>query len=151
MYACLGCCVGARRACASANVQLLQFTKDLLDMQIQILPHEEYEAQGASTKFRRHSFQNIKDTIVIALRDILGSEVHDDKPLMTEGLDSLAAMELRKRMQVQYFNCKAQDLYALSEKCYMAVIMKACISNRSVCMTCTWAACRTYGRWRSQS
>ena len=79
---------------------------------MQIFSHKEHEAQSASAKFWHHSSQHIKDTIVTALRDIIGTEVHDDEPLMTQGLDSLAALELRKRMQVQHLTCKAQDKFA---------------------------------------
>ena len=85
-------------------------------MQIQIPVCKNHEAQGTSTNTRLRSSEDIKDTIVAALRDIMGTEVDDDEPLIAQGLDSLAAMELRKRMQVQCLACTALDSYALSEE-----------------------------------
>ena len=63
--------------------------------------HKEREALGTSTNLRLDPKEDIKITIVSALRDIMGIEVDDDEPLIAQGLDSLAAVELRKRIQVQ--------------------------------------------------
>ena len=95
-------------------------------MQIQIPSHIKHEAQSTSTKFRLTCIEDIKDTIVTTLRDIIGREVDDDEPLIAQGLDSLAAMELRKRMQVQCLICKARMF--CRKRCYMTVIMKDCLT-----------------------
>ena len=79
-------------------------------------PHREREALGTITNLRLDSEEDIKNTIVSALRDIMGTEVDDDEPLIAQGLDSLAAVELRKRIQVQSQTCKSLDSYALSGK-----------------------------------
>ena len=64
--------------------------------------HKEREAPGTFTNPRLVLEEDIKNTIVSALRDIMGTEVDDEEPLIAQGLDSLAAVELRKRIQVQY-------------------------------------------------
>lgn len=44
----------------------------------------------------------LEKTIVEVVRELTGESVDPDQPLAGQGLDSLAAMELRQKLQVHY-------------------------------------------------
>ena len=48
------------------------------------------------------SLAEIETAILDIAGDLIGSQVARDQALASQGLDSLAAMELRRKLQVQY-------------------------------------------------
>lgn len=108
--------------------------------------HKEREAPGTSTNLRLDPEEDIKITIVSTLRDIMGIEVDHDEPLIAQGLDSLAAVELRKRIQVQSQTCRDLNSYVLSGKMHhdndheSLLMQHYCMYGRHlICMQEIWA------------
>ena len=44
----------------------------------------------------------IKDTLLVIVKDIVGQDVHENAPLMQAGMDSLSASELVQRLTSEF-------------------------------------------------
>ena len=57
-----------------------------------------------ATKKGMPSLAELEATILSLVHDLIGPDVTPDAPLSSQGLDSLAAMELRQKLQVRLDN-----------------------------------------------
>ena len=55
------------------------------------------------------SLQDLQAAVLVMVRELVGADIAPDVPLGAQGLDSLAAMELRQKLQVQASAPVCQD------------------------------------------
>jgi aryl carrier-like protein len=66
-----------------------------------VAPTRETPTSGAASSTGQQSLQQLEATVMEIVKELVGADVAPGAPLAAQGLDSLAAMELRQKLQVR--------------------------------------------------
>lgn len=62
---------------------------------------------------------DLEEQVMSVIRDLVGADVAKDQPLVAQGLDSLASMELRQKLQVKLHSTPILALATFSKKDFL--------------------------------